>query len=453
MEKSKKEKIFRDAPVGKAVFTLVIPTVLSQIITVVYNIADTFFIGQQNDPDQVAAATVIMPVFIFLTAFANLFGIGGASAISRCLGAGDRKRAAGSAAFCVRSAAVLALVYGMLLFLLKAPLLPLLGANEASYDYCCEYMLWTVGIGAVPTVMNVCLSHLVRSEGYSGQAGFGVALGGILNILLDPVFIILLHLGVGGAAIATMLSNTAAALYFVIFLHRIRENTVISFDLRRPVFSAAIAADVLRGGLPSFIMTLMSTVSNMALNHLVASSSNEAVAGMGIAKKIDSVAYSIAFGMAQGVLPLIGFNYAAGNRERTKKCIGVSFFSSIAISVVGMIMLFFLAPHVVSGFIGDESTVAYGQRFLRIICLACPTTAANFMIITVFQATGAGVRPLILSLLRKGSLDVPLMFLLYGISGSEGIAWATPAADLLAMITALCMFIPYMKSIEKRIDT
>ena len=202
-----KEQLFSSAPVGKAVISLAIPTVIAQLITVVYNMADTFFIGQLGDPNQVAAATLAMPVFMFLTAFANLFGIGGASMISRCLGAGNREKAKHTSAFCIWSATAVAFCYGVVLVWMKDTLLPILGTNADTSEYCASYIFWTIGVGAVPTVLNAELAHLIRSEGYSGQASFGVAFGGILNIILDPIYIFVFKMDIAGAAVATMLSN------------------------------------------------------------------------------------------------------------------------------------------------------------------------------------------------------------------------------------------------------
>ena len=206
----KKASLFSDVPVSKAVLTLAVPTVISQLITVVYNMADTFFIGQLNDPLQVAAATLAMPCFMFLTAFANLFGLGGSSLISRCLGSGDRAKARHTAALCITTGIAAAFLYGISILLLEPVLFPLLGAKEETWDYLRQYVFWTIGVGAVPTVMNAAFAHLIRSEGYSKTAGFGVALGGILNIVLDPVFIFVFRLDIAGAAMATMLSNLAA---------------------------------------------------------------------------------------------------------------------------------------------------------------------------------------------------------------------------------------------------
>lgn len=438
-------ELFERLPVPKAVITLVIPTIISQIITVIYNMADTFFIGQMNDPNQVAAATLIMPPFVMLTGIANLFGIGGSSLISRSLGVGDKEKAKKCAAFSIWAAIAVALVYGLLIYFLRPAIFPFLGADENTYGYCTDYVLWTIGIGSVPTVLNACLAHLVRAEGYSKEASFGVALGGILNIILDPILMFPLKMGIIGAAIATMLSNVIATGYFILLLRKNRDCTVIKFSLRNFTLRHGIPREILLVGFPSFIMTLMSIFSNTVLNKMVVSYSNQAIAGMGIAKKIDMLAFAIASGMTQGVLPLIGYNYAAGNYGRMRSVIKTAFAYSITVAAVGTILLFTCAVPVVRFFITDPDTVAYGQHFLRIICITCPALSVTMMIISIFQATGQKTRPMILSLLRKGGLDVPFMFIMNAVAGANGIPWATPIADCLAMTAALILFIPYWK--------
>lgn len=440
--------LFTDTPVRKAVLTLAIPTVISQLITVVYNMADTFFIGQLNDPLQVAAATLAMPCFMFLTAFANLFGLGGSSLISRCLGVSDKKKARHTAAFCIWTGIAVSLLYGIGILLLEPVLFPVLGAKEETWGYLRQYIFWTIGIGAVPTVMNAELAHLIRSEGYSKQAAFGVALGGILNIVLDPLFIFVFRLNIAGAAIATMLSNLIAMLYFIGFLLHIRRKTVITLNFKEYSVRQRIPLEVMTVGLPSFVMTMMSTISNTALNHIVAGYSNIAIAGMGIAKKIDLLAYAIAQGMTQGTLPLIGYNFSSGNIKRMKSSIKTAFLYSLIVAACGTVLLYFFATPVAGFFISDTETVRYGQSFLKIICLACPTTAINFMVITVFQAIGKKIQPLLLSLLRKGSLDIMFMLLLNKTMGISGIAWATPFADWIAFVISLALIIPYLRNLN-----
>lgn len=445
---NEKELLFAESPVNKAVLSLAVPTVISQLINVVYNMADTFFIGQLNDPLQVAAATLAMPCFMFLTAFANLFGLGGSSLISRCLGSGEKAKARNTASFCIWTGAAAAVLYGVAVVLLEPVLFPVLGAESQTWEYLQQYVFWTIGVGALPTVMNAEFAHLIRAEGYSKQAGFGVAFGGILNIILDPLFIFGLGMEIKGAAIATMLSNAAAALYFIIFIFRIRKNTVITMNPAEYSVKNGIPFEVTAVGLPGFIMTMMSTISNAALNHMIAGYSNTAVAGMGIAKRIDLLAYAIAQGMTQGTLPLIGYNYSAGNIKRMKQSIKTALMYGLIVAFTGMAVLFFFAAPISSAFISDAETVMYGQTFLKIICLACPTTTVNFMVITIFQAIGKKKQPLFLSLLRKGSLDIVFMVLLNRSFGMNGIAWATPFADWIAFVVSAALIVPCLRRLK-----
>lgn len=447
-----KKDLFASWPVPKAVFSLVLPTVISQLITVIYNMADTFFIGQIGDANQVAAASLCMCLFILLTGMANLFGIGGASLISRALGVGDTDKARRVAAFSIWASAGTALLYGLALLLLRDEVLHLIGADADTRDFCAQYLLWTVTVGAVPTVLNATFAHLVRAEGYAKQASIGVALGGILNIILDPIFISGFGLEIAGAAMATMLSNLIAMLYFIVLLRRRKHTTVISLNPKWFTVRQHIPADVLLVGLPSCAMNLMAVYSNIIMNRLIVSECNEAVAGIGIAKKVDMLAFAIATGMSQGVLPLIGYNYAAKNYKRMMAAVKTAFFASLTIAVVGMVFLLTCARPIVRAFIDDPLTVEYGQVFQRIICLTGPCIAVTMMVITLFQSVGRKAQPLILSILRKGGLDVPFMFLMNQWLGVKGIAWATPIADGVAMLTALAMFLPFWKQLRGKLS-
>lgn len=434
MTKNNNSALFETMPVSRAVVSLAVPTVISQLITVIYNMADTFFVGQLNDPAQVAASTIAMPLFMLLTGIANLFGIGGASLISRSLGAGDSEKARRTAAFSIFTGAATALVYGIVLLFLQPVILPALGANADTDIYIRQYLFWTVTVGAVPTVLNSLLAHLVRAEGYARQASIGVALGGILNMLLDPLFIFAFGMQIRGAAIATMLSNLAAVGYFAVLLYKKRAQTVILPDIRRYTLGEHIPREVIAVGLTSFCMSMMGTVSNMVLNRIIAGYSNEAIAGMGIAKRIDLVAYAISQGMTQGVLPLIAYNYAAGNRRRMKDAIRAVTVDAMAIALAATVLLFAGATFVTRLFIDNAETVTYGRGFLRIIALACPLTTLNCIAIMIFQAIGKKVQPLLLSIMRKGVSDIPFMFLYNALLGVQGVPWSTPTAECIGLI-------------------
>ena len=445
-----KYEVFENMPIKKAVISLAIPTVISQLITVVYNMADTFFIGQLNDPVQVAAATLSMPPFIFLTGIANLFGIGGASMMSRQIGAGNPEKARNCAAFSMWGALMAALVYGLLITVFKGSLLPLIGVRETTFPLVYQYLFWTTTLGAVPTVMNTLFSHLVRTEGKARSASFGVMLGCVMNIILDPLFIFTFKMEIMGAAVATMVSNCIATLYFIVIILRSKE-TVISLCPSFFTLKEGIPREILTTGFPSFLMVLMSFFSNTFLNSLVSGYSNEAIAGMGIAKKVDMVGFAIAQGMTQGVLALIGYNYAAKNYQRMKAAVKTTLIYSVGIAAVFSIVLFLFASPIARMFIQNEETVAYGQRFLRIMCITCPLASVTMMVVTIFQAIGEKTRPMLISLMRKGGFDIPFMVLYNMLIGVIGIAWATPTADVLAMTAGLLLLAPYWKKLMAKI--
>ncbi|MBO4901565.1 MAG: MATE family efflux transporter [Lachnospiraceae bacterium] len=446
-----KKQLFESAPVLKAVLALEIPTVISQLITVVYNMADTYFIGQVGDPDQVAATSICLPVFMLLTGMANLFGIGGASLISRSLGKGDTEQAKKASAFSIWAGGFIALLYGVLVYLFRFRLFPLVGADKATIDLCNRYSLWVITCGAIPTVLSGTFAHLVRAEGYSKQASFGVAMGGILNILLDPLFISGLHMEITGAAVATLLSNIAATLYFIILIYRKRAHMVLSMHPRYFTLRSGLPSEIMLVGLPSAVMNLSGVLSNIFMNRLMSSYSNAAVAGIGIAKKVDLLTYAVATGMSQGVIPLIGYNYSSKNYKRMMSAVKTTVVISIAIAVVSTAFLLTQAPMIVRAFINDQKTVVYGSLFQRIICVTGPFIPVSMVIITMFQSTGRKMTPLILSVLRKGGVDVPAMFLMNHLVGITGIAWATPIADIVSMTVAIICFIPFWRDLHQRI--
>lgn len=443
------KEIFTSVPVSKAIFVFALPTMLSQLIAVIYNMADTFFIGQLGDPNQVAAATIAIPVMQVMVALSNLFGIGGAAAISRSLGMNRHKRAVYVSVFSFWTAIVCAFLYGAGMYFFSPHILPFLGADGEVYRFAVQYVFWVITVGAVPSVLNPVLAQLVRSEGYSGKASFGIALGGILNMFLDPLFIFGFGMGIEGAGIATMLSNCAAVGYFLIFIYKIRRHSVIRFRLKYYLLQREIISDVVFGGMSGALMTLMAMSSNAVLYMLMGGYSNTALAGMGIAKRIDLIAFAIGQGMAQGILPLVAYNFAAGNIKRMNAVIRTAFTYSFTVAVVGMLVLFFGAEKITAWFINNAETVHYGESFLKVISICCPTMAINFMLITIFQATNQKLQAMVLTAMRKGPIEIPLMYALNMYAGVYGIAWATPLADWLAFAFGAVMFIRFYKANKK----
>ena len=451
---SEKEKyLFETAPVPKAVAALVIPTVVSQLITIVYNLADTFFVGRLGDETMVAAITLCLPIFMLLTATANLFGIGGASVMSRALGAGDGDKARRAASFAIWGSVIAAAVVAVVFAAFETPLLTAFGAEGMRLEYAGDYLIYTVIGGAVPTVLSSVLAHLVRAEGKAAHAGIGLSLGGLLNVALDPLFIFDqgLGMGVSGAALATLLSNIASAVYFAAVVLS-SKNSVVTFRRVKGAFGRAVSLNVLSIGLPACMMSLMTTCSNLTVNYLMAAYGDAAIAGIGVAKRINMASFAITQGITQGTLPLIGYNFSAGNSRRMRGTVVFMTACTLGFALISLTVSLCIPEQLIRAFIDDDPSVEYGARFLRIICYAVVSAAIGFVAMTVFQATGKKVRATVLSVLRKGRLDIPLMFILDPIFPATGIAMATPIADYTAAFVAIVLLVHFFSTQRKRAD-
>ena len=332
-EKGYKNYILGEAPLSKSVLKLVTPAVIGQIILVIYNIADTFFISLTGDDAKITAITVCMPAFMFISAISNLFGIGGCSVISRALGEKDENKASNTSAFSFWGCFVTTMIYVLSIYIFTDSFIDILGGtNENVHRYSIQYLFITVIACGIFTSISGLMSHLLRSEGHGFESGFGIALGGIANIVLDPLFMfVLLSPGheIMGAAMATSLANIISTLYFVIVLYKNRYTTVISFSPMNFKVSDGIASGVLISGLPAAIMTLFENISYAFLDKLISAYGLTMQTGIGIAKKINMLAHSMVRGISQGMMPLISYNYACENKKRMRSAVSISTGASV----------------------------------------------------------------------------------------------------------------------------
>lgn len=441
--------LFERAPMLHAVAALAVPTVVSQLITTIYNLADAYFVGQLNDPGQLSAITLVLPVQLSLTALANLFGIGGGTMLSRLLGSKEHDKAKRISAFAFYSAMTVILLYSAMIAVFRAPFLRLLGATPALYGYVSAYVFWVAVLGGLPSVFNMVAAHLIRAEGASKEASLGLSMGGVINMMLDPVFIHVLGLQLKGAAVATFLSNCITSIYFILYLRRVRNKTVLSFSPRHFTLERSVAAPVLLIGLPSALQMLLSTVSNTVLNNTIVPFGESAVAAIGICKKVDSIPAYMLLGVTQGMVPLIAYNYGSGNLGRMRQGIRYTMGTVLSISLVFLAALEAI-PHIItSWFIEDAATVAYAAVFIRIHCIALPFTAVTFLLMGVFQAMKKSRQATALSLIRKGIVDVPLMFLMNLLIPLYGPVMCQPIMDGVSAFCAIIMYLCLKKSREE----
>ena len=345
-----------------------------------------------------------------------------------------------------------AILYGIVILFVRPFLIPLIGGNTDSYPYIYDYMFWTMVVGAVPTLGNALCGHLVRSIGAAKEAGFGMSMGGVLNIILDPIFMFVLlprGMEVTGAAIATCLSNTAALTYFIIYLCRHRDNPVFTFSPADFTVLEGIPGEVFSIGTAAALQTTLAMVSNIFANKLVVEYGTAAVAGMGIAKKVNMIAFNTSLGLTQGVLPLIAYNYGARKFERMNEVI--RFTAAVALGYTTCCTIFFrvFARQFITFFISDPASVEFGTRFLSVIAFAAPLCALSFMANTIFQAAGRRRSSFILSIMRKGVVDIPAMYAFKMLLGLNGVTLATPFAEVTSAITAAVLYRKFKKDLEE----
>lgn len=446
------QQIFEYYSVPKAVATMAIPTIISQVITVIYNLADTWYVGLTNNADMVAAVSLCLPVYTIMTAIANLFGIGGASVIARALGNKNCQKCQAIYSLSIIGSLLLSILYSIILLFFSRPFLLLIGGNNSNIDYAVTYTLVTTVIGRIPNIMSAVLAHLIRSTGKSKVSSIGITFGAILNIILDPLFMfIILPKGYEllGAAIATTISNFISLFFFIIYIKLNKESTIFHFNFKAKESNISIISEILKSGIPSFLLVGASQVSNFFLNGLIDQMASSAgVAGMGVVRKIDSLAYSIDQGITQGMLPIVAYCFSSKKYKRMKSVIFFSTICALGFSLICSTIAFIFAPNLIKFFINDAETIKYGSRFLHIMCIAVPMYPITFVTIATFQATNSSIKPFVLSLLRKGTIDISLFFLIKYIISIDYILIATPIAEIITLIIAIILLLIWFKNLK-----
>lgn len=441
-----KEYLFERMPVPRAVLQLSLPIVISSLVTILYNLADTFFVGMLGNPVQNAAVTLVYPVTLAFNAVNNLFGVGVSSAMSRGLGAREYEKVRASSAFGFYGALVSGLLFSLLCTAFHIPLLTLLGTDPQTREATFGYMRWTVCFGALPAILNVVQSYMVRSEGSTLHASIGTMSGCVLNILLDPFFILPwgLNMGAAGAGLATFLSNCVACVYFLVLGRVKKGRTFVSVNpllLRK--LTAAQVKDILGVGVPASIQNLLNVLGTTLLNNFTAPFGAAAIAAMGISQKLYMIPMQISLGFSQGIMPLVSYNYASGDRQRMRKAI--LFALRVIVSVLlGLTVLYFLgAPFMIRAFLDSAEIVDYGTRFLRVMCLGFVFLCTDFLAVGVFQALGMGRYALLFAICRKLVLEIPLLFLMNHLYPLYGL----PFAQLITEVFLACMGIWMLRRI------
>ena len=441
-QENSKTYLFESKPIPAAVAELSIPMVVSSLVMVIYNLADTFFVGMLGDPVQNAAVTLVYPVMLAFNAVNNLFGVGTSSVMSRSLGRGDYEMVRTGSAFGFYGSLISGLLFAVVCTVLRTPLMHMLGTDTTTWQATSDYMFWTVTCGAMPAILNVVQGQMVRSEGASLHASIGTMSGCILNIILDPIFILPwgFNMGAAGAGLATFLSNCVACGYFLVLARVKKGKTFISMDVRRlKKLNKEVVLGIFGVGIPASIQNLLNVLGSTILNNFTAVYGAAAVAAMGVAQKLNMIPMQIAMGFSQGIMPLVSYNYASGNHKRMKG----SILFAMAVILPAMTAVsagYFLgAPGLIRLFMDNGQIVDYGSSFLRIMCLGTPFLCMDFMAVGVFQAIGLGRNALVFALLRKIVLEIPLLILMNAVYPLYGLPYAQFITEVVLAAAALLM--------------
>ena len=430
--------------VSSAVAQMAIPSVISSLVIVLYNMADTFFVGQTGDALQVAAVSLTNPIFILFMAFANMFGMGGSAAASMALGQKNERRVRQVSSFVTYASLIVGVFFAVVLLVFTGPILSLFGADAQTYEYARGYTIY-VAVGAPFIIWSAAASFVVRAEGASREAMIGSMIGTIANIVLDPLFISGFGMGAAGAAIATTIGNVMASAYYLWYF--LRKSVSMSLSPRDFNCGDGILKGVCSTGLPTAIFSALMSVSTIVLNQILVAYGNDPVAAIGIVFKANMFITFLQMGLANGVQPLLGYSYGAGSTARfrevesfTKKC-------CVVVGVAATVLFFVAREPIIRLFISDSDVVRYGVEMLVAYMVSGPFIGILFVNMNCMQSVEHALPATILSVMRQGVLLIPLLYLLQAVAGLNGVIYGQAITDYIAVLLSIIIWRKIRKSL------
>ena len=438
MQESKATELFEKAPVSQAVFKSALPAMAAMLMMLIYNLADTFFVGQTHDAYQVAAVSLAMPVFLMFMAVGMVFGMGGTSVISRALGQGRSDYAKKVCSFCMWGSVIVGVVMAALFLIFMDQILALVGASPDTWAYAKSY-LTIVSLGGPFVLISNAFSNIVRAEGKSKEAMMGQVLGNLLNVVLDPIMILLLGWNITGAAIATVIGNIVGAGYYILYF--VRGKSDLSVRIKELSLPGKVCVPVCAIGIPAALGSVLMSISQIIINSQLAQYGDMAVAGMGVAMKVITITGMVCMGLGQGVQPLLGYCVGAKLWERFKKAFRFSILFALTLGAVLTVICYLFTHQIVSAFLSDPDAYSYAVDFSRILLTTSFLFGVFYVLVNTLQATGAATPALIINLSRQGIIFIPALFILQAMVGINGLIWAQPVADALSIGLAAILYV------------
>jgi len=429
---------FKTDPISKIVIKNSIPALIAMMMVMVYNLADTFFLGLTHNDLMVTAVSFATPLFMIFMSLGTLFGVGGTSVISRALGEGKTEYAKKACSFCMWSCVTVGGIMMVVLWIFLDDVAVLLGASADSIGLTKDYLVIVIGCGIFSMISN-CFSSIVRTEGEAMKAMTGTLIGNLLNMVLDPIFILGFKWGVVGAAVATVIGNAVAAVYYI--LYYIKGKSALSISPKHFSMKDKILTGVLSVGISASIANLLSSATSIFVNSQLSTyeGGDMLVAGYGVTAKIIMLVTLIGIGIGSGVQPFLGYCYGAKNKERLTAGLRFTFIFSLALCIVISGLCFLFALPIVNIFLTDLTAINAGVHFTRIL-MATGWLIGPFIICqNTLQAMGAATPALSATVIRQGVIFVPAVLIMKALIGVDGLIWSQPITDILSLAVVIMM--------------
>jgi putative MATE family efflux protein len=431
-----KNEVFESYSIPRAVASMGIPSIVGSLVVMLYNMADTYFIGQLGDPNQVAAVALTLPLFFIFICIGSLLGVGGSSLISRSMGKGDYETVKKTNAFCFYACIATGLLTTLLVHLFMDSLLPFIGAGTVTYNHVRNY-LGIVSYGSVFIIMQNMFTSIVRSIGASKAAMTGQVIGTIINVILDPVFVLVYGMGTSGIAIATVIGTFCASVYYLFYLKFAK--TPLSIVPSRSCFSKQITGEVLSVGFPAAVMSALGALSYLIYNKVLIIYGEIAVSASAVATRGGMLSDCFQNGMAMGIQPLVGYHYASGNLNKMRSIIKFCVLVTVLIGIAFFALLMLFSSQFIRAFINNDEVVALGKNFLRLFIITTPFSGALFTLQFAFQGMGK-VTPVIVLTIGKQAIFLLVIFLGQAAGSMYGIISAQPISVAGALLLSVILY-------------
>ncbi|MGN0241680.1 MAG: MATE family efflux transporter [Candidatus Weimeria sp.] len=438
---------YNEMPVGRAIMLNALPAVAAMLMTLIYNLTDTFFIGQTKDAYQVAAVSLATPVFLIFMSVGTIFGAGGTSVISRAYGEKKNDYASRVGAFCMWSSIGIGTLLTVLMLIFMGPLLHIIGARDKTYDFTRTY-LFIVSFCGPFSMVSSCFSNVQRAEGQVTRAMTGQLIGNLLNMCLDPLFISGFGWGITGCALATLVGETAGAIYYLQYY--IRGKSALDVRLRNFTVRDHVASGVLAIGIPAALGGILMSLSQIIMNAKMAAYGDMAVAGIGVAMKVVMITVMISMGIGQGVQPLLGYCVGAKIWKRFRAYMRFAMIFATALGVGLTVICYVFDNQIVSAFLSEADAYDFAVEFSRILLCTGPLFGIFYVITNALQAMGDAAGSFVANISRQGIVYIPMLYILDVLFGVTGLVWAQPVADIISFVIALVMYLVRSRKMMKK---